>query len=191
MSIKGKIEQKRQTRPGQDGDGDDLAVQIANLQRELAESRSKLGEIEKDREGWRAKAEKAEGSLVTERINRALYSAAIAAGAIEPDDVVELVRSKGARIEGDKVVFGQGAEAKDASAFVASYLEAKPHLRKSAPVAQGSGAPATQAGSAPAAPPKKEMPDPSDTAAVNAWYAQQQAERTRKVNEKAQTKREA
>lgn len=169
MSIKGKIEQKRASRP-QDGDGDDLPVQIANLQRELAEARSKLGEVEKDRESYRAKAEKAEGSLVTERINRALYSAATSAGAIDPDDVVELVRAKGARLDGERVVFGQGEQAQDAAAYVSTWLETKPHLRKSAPVAQGSGAPATQASAAPAAPPPKARPDTRDTAALSAHY---------------------
>lgn len=175
MSIKDKIGQKRSA-PAP-SDDNDLPVQIANLQRELAEARSKLGEIEKDRETWRTEAEKAKGSLVTERINRALYSAANAANAIDPDDVVELVRAKGARLEGDRVVFGQGTEAKDASEFVATYLEAKPHLRKSAPVAQGSGAPATQASAAPAAPPAKPKPDTREPGALSRHMQQEIRER--------------
>lgn len=175
MSLKSKIAARKGSKPaaisGDEGDEQDVATDLANARRELAEARAKLGEIEREREGWRAKAEKAEGSLVTERINRALYSAASAAGAIDPDDVVELVRSKGARLDGDKVVFGQGAEAKDASAFVTSFVEGKPHLRKAAPVAQGSGSPATQAASSPAVQtPPKGKPDLRDPRAVAQHY---------------------
>lgn len=178
MSLKSKIAARKTAKPGAQADDDgerDAATDLANVRRELAEARAKLGEIEKERESWRAKAERAEGSLVTERINRTLYSAASAAGAIDPDDVVELVRNKGARLDGDKVVFGQGADAKDAASFVASFVESKPHLRKAAAVAQGSGSPSTQAASSPAAKAETPMPNRSDPKAVAAWAKERAA----------------
>ena len=166
MSLKSKIAGKRPAKP--DAEGDDLSVQVANLTRDLAEARVKLGEHEKSGATWQSKAEKAEAQLVTERLNRGLYSAAMAAGAIDPDDEVELLRGKGARLdEKGAVVFGQGAETLDATAFVTKHLEAKPHRRKAAPVAQGSGAPATAATSAPGAPAPRAKPDPRDRDALN------------------------
>jgi IS5 family transposase len=135
-------------------DGDDLSVQIANLQRELAEARAALGEREKESTSWRTKAEQAEARYTTEKLRSSLHSAAAKANAIDPDDVVELVINRGARIDGDRVVFGQGAEAKPADEYIAAMLASKPHMVRAAAVAQGSGAPATQAVSAPAAAPQ-------------------------------------
>lgn len=163
-------------RPASKSDeGDDLSIQVANATRELAEARAKLAAAEKTAAEWQSKAEKVEGSLASERMNRALYSAATSAGAIDPDDVVELVRSKGARLEGDKVVFGQGAEVKDAASFVASYLEGKPHLRK-AQVSAGSGSPTTQtAGASVAATNTIPAPDRTNPREVAKYYEAQLA----------------
>ena len=169
MSLAKKIEQRRAQKPAP-SDGDDLAVQIANLQRELAEARAKLGEHEKAASSWQQKAEQAEARYTSEKLTRHLYDAAIKAGAVDPDDVVSLVLTKGARLDGDRVVFGQGAEAKPADEYVSAFVEAKPHLRKSAPVAQGSGSPATQAAAAPAAPPAKPRPDTRDPKALSDHY---------------------
>ena len=178
MSIKSKIAERRsKAAPASQDDAEDVSTELANLRRELAESRAKLGEIEKERESWRTKAEQSEARYTSEKIRRALYSAASAAGAIDPDDVVDLVINRGARIDGDRVVFGQGAEAKDAAAFVTTFVESKPHLRKAAPVAQGSGSPATQASSAPAKPQDKPAPDRRDPNAVNDYYREQLKER--------------
>lgn len=156
-------------------DGDDLAVQIANLQRELAEARAKLGETEKEATTWRTKAEQSDARYTAEKLRGAIRAAAQKAEAVDPDDVVELVINRGARIDGDRVVFGQGADAKDADAFISSFVESKPHLRKSAAVAQGSGAPATAASGAPTAPVKKTL-DPSSPTYREDWRAQQLAE---------------
>lgn len=169
MSLAKKIEQRRAQKPAQ-SDGDDLAVQIANLQRELAEARAKLGEHEKAATTWQQKAEQAEARYVSEKLNRYLYDAAMKAGAVDPDDVVALSLPKGARLDGDRAVFGSGPEAKPAEEFMAALLESKPHLRKSAPVAQGSGSPATQAATAPAPPPAKPKPDTRDPKALSDYY---------------------
>lgn len=160
--IKSKIAAAKGARRSEPNDGDDLAVQIANLQRELAEARAKLGETEKEATTWRTKAEQSDAKYTTEKLRGTIRAAAQKAEAVDPDDVVELVINRGARIDGDRVVFGTGAEAKDVDAFVSSFVESKPHLRKSAPVAQGSGAPATAATAAPGAPPPKSRPAPND-----------------------------
>lgn len=145
---------------------------LANLQRELAEARTKQAQHESINSSLRAKADQAQAQLVTEKISRALHSAAAQAGAIDPDDVVELTRSKGARIEGDKVVFGVGDDMVEASAYVAKMLEAKPHLRRATAVAQGSGQSARQVtNGVPAV--AVARPDPSNPSAVSDYYAKQ------------------
>ncbi len=160
MSIKDKLSAARAgaRKPNTSGDGDDLSVQIANLQRELAEARAALGEREKESTTWRTKAEQAEARYTTEKLRSSLHSAAAKANAIDPDDVVELVINRGARIDGDRVVFGQGAEAKAADEYIASLLASKPHLVRAAPVAQGSGAPSTVAVSSPTTAPAAKAP---------------------------------
>lgn len=169
MSLAKKIEARRAApKPSGGGDTSDLAVQIANLQRELAEARSKNAEFEKGAATWQQKAEAAEARYTHEKLTRHLYDAAIKAGSVDPDDVVSLVVGKGARIEGDRVVFGQGPEARSADDYIAAFVESKPHLRKSAPVAQGSGAPATQASGAPAAP-AAQVIDPRSPTAAAQW----------------------
>lgn len=173
MAIKDKLtaaKGARQQTPSDDGE--DLAVQIANLQRELAEARAKLADHEKDATAWRTKAEQAEARYTSEKLRGALRAAAQKAEAVDADDVVELLLPKGARIEGDRVVFGQGADAKDADAFVASFVEGKPHLRKSAAVAQGSGSPTATATKAPAEPPPQTI-DRNDPAFAEKWRKQQ------------------
>lgn len=178
MSIKSKIAARKNAGVAStSSEPEDVGLELTNLRRELAESRAKLGEIEKEREHWRTKAEQSEARYTSEKIRRSLYSAASAAGAIDPDDVVDLVINRGARIEGDRVVFGQGAEAKDATAFVSTFVESKPHLRKSAPVSQGTGAPSTQASNAPAVAAKKPLPDRRDAAAMSAYYQDEIRER--------------
>lgn len=155
--IKSKIAAAKGARKPETDAGDDVAVRVANLERELAEARAKLGEVEKEATTWRTKAEQNEAKYTSEKIRSALSAAASKANAVDPDEIVELVINRGARIDGDRVVFGQGADAKDADAFVTSYVESKPHLRKSAPVAQGSGAPPTAATGAPPAPVKHDL----------------------------------
>lgn len=156
LTIQSRAAAAKGARRAEPNDSDDLSVQTANLQRELAEARAALGEREKELSTWRTKAEQAEARYTSEKIRSALHSAAARANAIDPEDVVELVINKGARIDGDRVVFGQGAEAKAADEFVSGLLASKPHLVRAAPVAQGSGAPSTQAVSAPAAAPEKQ-----------------------------------
>lgn len=168
MSLAKKIEARRAAPKPTSGDTSDLAVQIANLQRELAEARAKNSEYEKGAATWQQKAEAAEARYTHEKLTRHLYDAAIKAGSVDPDDVVSLVVGKGARIDGDRVVFGQGAESKSADEYIAAFVESKPHLRKSAPVAQGSGAPATQASGAPAAQPPQVI-DPRSPTAAKEW----------------------
>lgn len=183
MAIKDKIAAAKGARRSEPNDGDDLAVQIANLQRELAEARAKLGEVEKEATTWRARSEQSEAKYTAEKLRGAIRAAAQKAEAVDPDDVVELVINRGARIDGDRVVFGTGAEAKDADSFVSSFVENKPHLRKSAPVAQGSGAPATAATAAPGAPPPKVVPklgaDPKELKAFYESEAKALTERSR------------
>lgn len=151
-TIKSRIVPRGAAKPAAE-EGADTETQIANLKRELAEERMKKSETEKLADTARKRAEIAEAQYVSEKINRALHGAAIAANAHDADDVVELVRSKGARIEGDKVVFGQGETVKDALAFVSEFVKGKPHLQKAQAVAQGSGSSSTAATSAPVQPP--------------------------------------
>lgn len=144
---------KKGAQSKQSDEGDDIATTVANLQRELAEARTKLGEIEKERETFRTRAEQSESRYTVEKIRGALRNAAIKANAVDADDIVKFVINDGARLDGDKVVFGQGADAKDADVFIAELLASKPHLQRAAPVAQGSGTPAKSAANPPAAPP--------------------------------------
>jgi hypothetical protein len=189
VSLAKKIEQRRASKPAQAADDGELSVRIANLERDLADARAKLGEHEKSALSWQEKAQQAEARYTSEKLRSAIRNAALAANAVDPDEVTDLVLPKGARIDGDRVVFGQGAEAKPAAEYVAAYLEGKPHLRKAAPVAQGSGAPATQATSAPSAAPALSKPDPTDSAAVAAYYAAQRDATTKAVTERIQSKR--
>ncbi len=171
-TIQSKAAAARGARKPEPGDGDDVAVRVANLERELAEARAKLAEREKDAETWRAKAEATDAKYTAEKIRGALRGAAAKANAIDPEDVVELVINRGARIDGDRVVFGQGAEAKAADEFVASFVASKPHLMRAAQVAQGSGTPSKDAQSAPATPqdnPRPKMGD--DPKKIAAYYA--------------------
>lgn len=174
MSLKSKIAATRGSKSApSDDDGQDLATELANARRELAEARAKLAEVEKGTEQWRQKAEQAEGRYTAEKINRGLYNAAIEAGAIDPEAVVELVRSRGARLDGEKIVFGQGDTAKDVSAFVTEYVKSKPWLQKAQPVAQGSGAPPTAATSAPAATPAAKAPSGNSRKELTDFYNEQ------------------
>lgn len=173
MAIKDKLtaaKGARQQTPSDDGE--DLSVRIANLERDLADARAKLGENEKEVAKWRAEAEQSAAKYTSEKLRSALRAAAQKAEAVDADDVVELLLPKGARIDGDRVVFGQGADAKDADAFVAQFVESKPHLRKSAAVAQGSGAPTATATKAPAEPPPQTI-DRNDPAFAEKWRKQQ------------------
>lgn len=170
MAIKDKLTAARGARrPNPSDDGDDVAVRVANLERELAEARAKLGEHEKETTTWRTRAEQSEAKYASEKLRGALRAAAQRAEAIDPDDVVELLLTKGARIDGDRVVFGQGAEAKPADEYVSAFVESKPHYKRSAAVAQGSGSPTTPAQSAPTLPPKP-RPAPGDAQAQQAAF---------------------
>lgn len=171
MGLKDKLAAKKPASKPVDSDGDDIATTVANLQRELAESRAKLGEIEKERDTLRTRAEQSEGKYTAEKIRGALRNAAVKANAVDADDIVKFVINDGARLDGDKVVFGQGADAKDADAFISELLAAKPHLQRAAQVAQGSGTPARSADQPPAAPlsPKKLAPG-ATPAEARAYY---------------------
>lgn len=188
MAIKDKLTAARGARrPNPSDDGDDVAVRVANLERELAEARAKLGEHEKETTTWRTRAEQSEAKYASEKLRGSLRAAAQRVDAIDPDDVVELLINKGARLDGDRAVFGSGAEAKPADEYVATFVESKPHLKRSAAVAQGSGSPTTSATSAPVQPPEK-LPDPNDALAVRDYYARQRDERVKRVSE-SKTKR--
>lgn len=153
--IQSKIAAAKSARKPVDDGGEDVAVRVANLERELAEARAKLGETEKSEANWRTRAEQSDARYTSEKIRSALASAAAKAQAVDTDDIVDLVINRGARIDGDRVVFGHGADVKDADAFISAFVESKPHLKRSAPVAQGSGSPTTSATSAPVQPPEK------------------------------------
>lgn len=157
MSIKDTIARSKAQKTTEPATGtEDLATELANARRELAEERAKtaatLDAATKTALDWESKAKAAQAQLVSEKIRRELTNAAVAHKALDPDDVVELVIGKGARLDEKtgRVVFGEGETVKDAGAFVGEWIAKKPHLVQANAVAVGSGSNTTPAVSAPA-----------------------------------------
>lgn len=148
MGLKDKMTAKSTAKTA--ATAEDPSIDLANIRRENAELRTKLAEKEKLAEQLEQLAKNHEAKYIAEKIRRTIHASAIEANAVDPDDVVELTISRGARIDGDEVVFGDGDKRRAAKDFVREFVDGKPHLKKAQAVAQGSGASATAAVSAPA-----------------------------------------
>ena len=131
--------------------------------------RGRLARAERELAQWKSKAQQLETEARQQKIRAALLSAVSAAGAIEPEDAVELLLAKQPKLEGETVVFGEGESSKTATEYAAEWLESKPYMKRASHLSRGSGSPAREARVAPSAP----RPNPRDPASVSEAYRQE------------------
>lgn len=114
--------------------------------RKLAESDAAAAKLRAELDAEKRRAAAAAAERDAERVRTTLLRAATAAGAVEPDDVADLVQRRVVLRDG-KVVAADDPE-KSADAVVAEFLAGKPAYVR-AQVATGSGAPPRAAAAPP------------------------------------------